>query len=519
MSFRWTLPATVLALTFCVGCAQQCCHISRSHSGSVEFGLPTVERPRTSGTVELASLTTAIDAQPTKQLEYRGLTATECQCLAVENSAIGKLLDRERWTACLHEMSKSERRGRCLQLAVLRAASQEARNKSGADALRLYYGLAETEAGLDVIDDGLVQIADATAKIAQLKKQELEIPFDASEFERRRLTFESKRAELQATRAKLNAQLRALLGFDAMPDAALLFPTDALIATSEPIDTEAEVAHGLATRGEIEVLRLLAASDEETTTEAIKSLLGGVHGLAGMAVNSAAKKFAGSLLCSHDPEPCTRRNQIAELHASRSNQLAGEIRAAVEKIHARRRQAALAQEQADSWTRRIHELTQRRETGGSSFVQLIEARLYEVEARAGVTTAVIELKRAEMELRELQGAIAAECCGAIGTVGTTIASHAVPPTPRLEKLPQETLLKQASPLTVIPHPARNESKPQPPQPARAPQVPVLPPEEIVPPLPPALKTSQSQKSTPNSKLSNGSLFGPPPVGSPFILQP
>jgi hypothetical protein len=502
---RLRLPALAAALTLCVGCAQRCCnHNHASQPISAEYGLPTVERSRIIGEVALASHAVELaDAS----LEYRGLTAAEAQCLAVENSAIGKLLDRERWSSCVQHQHGKNRRARCLQLSVLRAASMEARNKSGADALKLYYGIAEVEAGIDAVDDGLTKIDEATAKIAQLKKQGVVVPFDATEFERRRITLESKRADLLATRIKLNTQLRTLLGFENHPGAPLLFPTDPLTASDEPIDVEVAVAYGLATRGELQVLRILACADPETATETIRSLLGEVHGLAGMALKAAACKQLLKQIFGNDCEPATRRNQVAELHRSRSDQLAGEIRAAVETVLARRRQAALAQEQVASWGRRIHELSQRRTTGDASFVELIQAELQEVESRNAVTAAVLELKRAEVTLRELQGALAAECCG-IGAPSLIAASAEPTNAPHVEAVPAATIPHAPPTIPML----RQPEPPAIPQLEDAPPPPKREPTKVTPAVWQTVRSQSPPREPEQPQSPSAALFGPPPLG-------
>jgi outer membrane protein TolC len=106
--------------------------------------------------------------------------------------------------------------------------------------------------------------------------------------------------------------------------------------------------------------------------------------------------------------------------------LSADVRAAVETIDARRRQAVAAQRQVESRRKRIDELTQRHETGQASFVELSEARLQLIDERQAVTSAVIAWKRAVVELRELQGALVAECRGGVGPTSPVVAEEPVP---------------------------------------------------------------------------------------------
>jgi outer membrane protein TolC len=339
---------------------------------------------------------------------------------------LGKLLDREQATCCLDDLGRSERRARCVQLAVLHFAAAEARNKSAADALKVYYGLAEVESGLDAVEAALVEIDDVQAKIDELKSQDLTVPFDASQFARQRLTLIAKRADLEANRATLNAKLRTLLGFDAPPEAPLLWPDEGLRLTDLALDTESEVAYGLSAKPELAALHRLATVNEQDTAAAAKALLGDVHGLMGVAARSMVREMLNSMLGVNGPEACVRRSQIRALYEGRAKQLSADVRAAVETIDARRRQAVAAQRQVESRRKRIDELTQRHETGQASFVELSEARLQLIDERQAVTSAVIAWKRAVVELRELQGALVAECRGGVGPTSPVVAEEPVP---------------------------------------------------------------------------------------------
>lgn len=426
-SFIKALQAWIVVAAAICGCAHRatCRHCEQSTS-YVEYGLPEVERATIVGEVDPELLTASAELQSTAPHDYRGLSAVECQCLAVEASLLGKLLDRERSTCCLDDLGRNERRARCVQLAVLHLAAAEARNKSAADALKIYYGLAEVESGLDAAEAALAEIDDVQAKVDQLKGQDLTVPFDASQFDRQRLSLVAKRADLEATRASLNAKLRTLLGFDAPPGAPLLWPDEPLRLTDLALDAESEVAYGLMTKPELAALHRLATVNEQDTAAAAKALLGDVHGLMGVAARSMVRELLNSMLGVTGDEACVRRAQIRALYEGRAKQLAAEVRAAVEAIEARRRQAVAAQRLVESRLKRIDELTQRHETAQASFVELGEARLKLIDERQAVTSAVIAWKRAVVELRELQGALVAECRGGLCPTSAAVAEEPVP---------------------------------------------------------------------------------------------
>jgi len=442
---RLALPAMSMIVA-AVGCAHPTvCRHDYAADSATGYELPSAERTPIVGHVDLAATAglggqhsaAADDALPT--VSYQSLTARESQCLAVEASVIGNLLDRERANCSSCSLGHADRQTQCTQLEVLRHAGAEARNKSGADAMKLFYGIAATEAGLDSVAAAMTVLDDVTSKLDQIRSEELTVPVETTQFDRQRLELIAKRADLEATRATLNAQLRALLSLDSPGGRTLLQPEDSWEITTTSFDVEAEVAYGLATRPELALLRRLTMADEESTAAAAKALLGDVHGLMGIAARAMTTELLNSVLGVTGCEAAVRRRQIRELHDRRSQQLAGEIRAAVLVIEARRRQAQAAQGQVLSRLKRVDELRQRRETADATFVEMGESQLRLTEERAAVTSAVIAWKRAVVDLRELQGAIVAECRGGESPPSTPMPSTSERSPNEVGPIPSEVL--------------------------------------------------------------------------------
>ncbi|MBN8627029.1 MAG: TolC family protein [Planctomycetes bacterium] len=400
------LPALALAaLAILGGCARHECCSQSSITTRAGVELPPIER----GHIVAEVPADAMPPFPEDQHPYVALAAAECQCMAVEHSLLGNLLEREKNAVALGDLNSCAQKSRCAVVKVLDAAAREARNKNGADALRLYYGLAEVEAGLDAIDASRPLIDDVLAKADQIKAGELSVPFDRTEFERRRAELISKRADLIARRAKMNAQLRGLLGMSSAENDAYYWPTEPLALETNELDAESEVGYGLATRAQLQLLRELPGCGATTGLDAVRELLGASGAGLGLKTKLAALRLHSLCQGCSKCEPCARQGQLAEMSENRENQIAAEIRAAVIGILARRRQVAEAQEQLDSWRHRFAQLQELRETGASNFIDLNTAKLRIVEAEQAVVSAAAELKRAEVELHELEGAIVFEC--------------------------------------------------------------------------------------------------------------
>lgn len=405
------LPLVALvALTTIGGCAQRGNRAAGgggASRGGMLISLPPVERGKI--TAESGIATAAGESIPTPANEYVALTAAEAQCLAARHSLLGNLLDGEANAICCDDVKHCERNSHHALQRIKIGAAREARNKSAGDALKLYWGLAEVEAGLDALEESAGVIDDILAKAAEIKRNELQVPFDRTEFERQRLKLDSERADLEAKRVTMNSQLRALIGPTTSPT-SLFWPSDALRPNTAPPDADTEVAYALATRPELVTLGSLVA-DGTTPTDVITELLGGTHGLLGLKTKLAALKISKQLAGGSDCEPCARQGQLQDLYRGRQEQVAGEVRAAVFAMEARRRQAALAEKQVESWDARLEQLRQLRTTGEASFVEIDGARLKRIEAQQEYVSALAAWKRAEVELHQAEGALEAECRG------------------------------------------------------------------------------------------------------------
>lgn len=404
--------ALVVITTMVVGCAHRGDRKSGGGGGGGAVGqsilsLPPIERGKI--TVESGVATADGEPVPPPSHEYVALTAAECQCLAVRHSMLGNLLDGEKNAVCCDDVKHCERNSHHALQRIKDAAAREARNKSAGDALKLYFGLAEVEAGLDALDESAAVVDDILAKAAEIKRNELQVPFDRTEFERQRLKLDSERADLEAKRATMNAQLHSLLGRTTNPN-AYFWPTEKLRPNTAPPEVENEIAYAMASRAELVGLRQLA-TDGTTPTDVIAELLGSTHGLLGLKAKLATLKLHKALGGGSDCEPCARQNQLAQLLAAREEQIAGDVRGAVTTLEARRRQAALAEKQVASWDVRLAQLQELRTTGEASFVDLDMARLKRIESQQAHVSAVAAWKRAEVELHQHEGALEAECRG------------------------------------------------------------------------------------------------------------
>jgi hypothetical protein len=347
--------------------------------------------------------------------QYYALQVNQAQCMAASASPIAASLIAERRVAS----STAGHHDECslaLRQQVLTAAAAEAQNQAAASALQVYYSLAEGEAKRDVLDRSQDELDRTLNRIAQVRRQGLQIPFDGSEFERRKLEATAQTEELEVQIMRGNHQLRRLIGIDTSDAASRIWPAAGLSADYPAVDVEAEVQVGLSIRPEVQILRRLAYSVDVDTLDVVRDFLRASSGLMG---SGSSPKHALLLRCivpaKVEAEVATRRAQIRDRQARREREIAQNIREAAETFNATLRQVPLARERIASWDHRISDLEKLQKTEGATFAEISVAQLNRLEAEAKLAEAVAAVEKARAALREQQGLLVNECAAGAGS--------------------------------------------------------------------------------------------------------
>ncbi|HWA97740.1 MAG TPA: hypothetical protein VG713_04585 [Pirellulales bacterium] len=346
---------------------------------------------------------------PRPEHHYYALQPQQCQCMAASATPMASSIVRERDAATSrhdHQAAAS------LRWQVLTGVAAELQNKSSGAAMQLYYSLAEGEAKRDVLDRSMVELNGMLAKIDQMRHQGLQIPFDASEFERRKIEVASQVEDLELALTQGNHELRRLLGLETRQVGARFWPATSLSAQYVPLDVEAEVQVGLAQRPELNTLRRLVSALNGQTIDLVRDYLRSVNGLLAAESSGCKSKIVRCLLPSIlAREIAQRRGQLTDMLARREREIAEEIREAVETYNTRMRQVALALERAKTWDHRLADLEKLQKTGGSNFAEIAVARLSRLAADGQTIEAIAAVEKSLFQLRELQGLLVAECVG------------------------------------------------------------------------------------------------------------
>jgi hypothetical protein len=422
-SFRAGLAGLLLAAAMTPGCAQR--NHDRGHgstaSGDLETGLAAAPRGKLDADVRavggFVEVDAALHAEHVGPATYHALDPNQCQCLAAAGSSLGNLFDSER---CVVQTSAGGRRegldhADCAKLDVLRAAAQEARNRSAADALEQFYLIAENEAKLDLAAGGIVDMDDLLADIGRMRRQGMQIPLDETQFVRERITLVDQRVQLEAGIERLNGQLWHMLGIDRPSPAARIWPATDLLVVTRPIDVEAAVQDALAQRPELAMLRRLRSSLDTDSLAAARQALSHVDALLGSQPEIPCRlspfglRTALAKRQSAMRELSQRRGQLDEYEREREEQIANQVRQAAADVETRLRQIALAKEADSQWDARIEHLAGRATTGSATFAEVAVARLNRQKAKADLIGHVVGWKIALVRLKEAQGQLAAEC--------------------------------------------------------------------------------------------------------------
>lgn len=438
-------------LALAAGCAKQhavCCPAPCGRT--VECSLPLVERGQIRSAADAEQLRFAVEATPWMPPQYHALTACECQCLAVTQSSIGNQLDAERQSIEQGWCPKEWQQARLLD-DVLATAAAEARNKSAAAALTLFYSLAEAEAKHDLLSRSLTEIEGLLLKIEQLRAQGLQVTVDEGELRQRHLDVQTARSEVDVVLLRLNHELRGLLGFESTPLHVRFWPAAELKVVAYPLNPELEVQRGLSNRPELGLLRRARGAITPATLQVIHTMLGRVDSLLGSASNLSTgpvRQLADSLLGS-PREVAQRRTQMSNQLQQRESDLAGEIRTTVSTLVERERQILLAQEKVASLAGSIERFEAERTIGERTFADVALARLRWYDAQGELVGRIVAFKSTQVRLEELQGLLVAECGKYLHCDGS--CPHRVPlGAGAMEVLPSEEPPAEEVPPSALP---------------------------------------------------------------------
>jgi outer membrane protein TolC len=291
-------------------------------------------------------------------------------------------------------------------------ASQEARNSSAGDALRLYWGLAEAEQSRPLLRDSQAETSATLSDLDELLRRGLAVPVDATALRSQNLSLADRGLELDLTVQRLNEQLKQALKLDTSDPNWRIWPATELKLIVEPIDVDVAVAEGLSLRPELRMLRMLSANLDSDTLPVARQALGAINAALGSSESSCCccrevlKKVVA--LCS-GCELATRERQLAQYRADREAAVTSEIRQGAFAVVTSAARVSIAEDTRSLRATSLKNLEGKLPTGGASAFEVHQARLDLLDARREVIAQLIAWETARVELREAQGKLVDEC--------------------------------------------------------------------------------------------------------------
>jgi len=406
----------LVACSALAGCAHhKCCpqgSARQTQATAAETMTTLVERGQIAPDLTILSTPEALQqgrqAKPTPT-KYRQLHAEQCQCLAAANCALANLLEEESklGTSSAKGQRSASKPDAVMRRKMLAYRAVDERNHSAASALRTFYLLAEAESARDRLKESRGETKRMIEHLKSLKDQGLQVDLDDRLLERQRLDLLDQKRQSQLLVSQLNGQLRALVGLDA-DDETLIWPAADLTVTAGPVDEQAAVREGMAHRADIGMLRMMNDSLEVGTLPAARSELQQADPMLGSS-KRAGHLLGGANSSKHSAELQTRRTQLQQQLDDRTRTATEEIRQKARAVETRLQQIALAKQTRDVCADQLKRLEMKRDADGVTPFDISKARLELIRAESEQVHKVIAWKIAQVELKEAQGLLAAEC--------------------------------------------------------------------------------------------------------------
>jgi hypothetical protein len=290
---------------------------------------------------------------------------------------------------------------------VLATRAVHERNQAADRALQLLLRLAETQDGLNRLEESAQEVGRMLADLERVRAEGLTVPTTRAEIEPQRLELLHQQQALRDTELQLNRQLAELLTREA-GDLRPIWPEIELTVYADPIDEQEAINTALATRADLAALRYARATVDGRTLPAIQQALGAANAGLGIVMGTRSGN-RHRWNDTRDVEAVHRRWQLAALVADRERAVVHEVREAIAAVESSLLQIANSKQQVDARRDHRNALRQQQLVGAATPLQIRQARLDVLKAEQQLFSDVIAWKIAVVELKATQGLLATEC--------------------------------------------------------------------------------------------------------------
>jgi hypothetical protein len=349
---------------------------------------------------------------PTSVASYRPMTALECQKIAYAASVPGQLEDLEADAEAKDWKCLKLHHGPSPREQMHRSSARNAREKSAADALELFYRLAESEAKQELIAPTFRVLDDLFKESDELHRKGVSLDVDA--FREKRLDAQAAASSNQESIAILNTKLKALCDLPDGDPKYRIWPTVDWKIAPTTYDVEKTVAEGLANREDLVQLEEFESRLNRRTLSVVQDMLGSAFPPLAMESSSGGlhgMKLVGLLFLSKHTskqELEIRRAQLHIYHEARRREVAVEIREAIAKLDGCVERLSVERARHDRRRSHYDELISKKQKRLASSLETTTARLSVIDSQKTMIGVAADWYIAGVKLQYAMGRIACE---------------------------------------------------------------------------------------------------------------
>ncbi len=343
---------------------------------------------------------------------FQLLEPSICQCSAVTNATMANMVELERhWAKVVIECdTKNVRENLCIDRDLLALHAYGLRNDAAAAALETFYQLAGIETQKDYLAKGIEETERTLKRIDQLRANGLALPnrIKRSSIVVRLGELSDKQWQMDFLRIQLNGQLQRLIGCP-LNEHTFYWPNVEWTPDLTPLDVEAELAEGLASRSDLRGLSLVICNLEKSKLPVARGVLKFADSTVGSVEPIDGLIHAVRCFRCNQHEVPVRCRQLALFYTETENLATAEIKSAAYKVTLQQQRVVLAQETVLELRKNLHELEETRNIKDITVFEISQLRGQLYEAESKLIEQVITLKLAFIGLRKAQHALPSEC--------------------------------------------------------------------------------------------------------------
>ena len=336
------------------------------------------------------------------------ITEHDCMCRAASHSPEVAIILLETCLPTPPDCKKGPSPAEVQRQQLIRLRAAEAANRAAGLSLQAFYGLAEARLQRDLIATSLVKIDEAIADLDSFRDQGIAVAVNRNQLILQRSALLQKRAEAETAIISANSSLKLLLGESPASDLQYAPQTDDLVLPS--IDRNQATWTAVAQRPDLNAARLVLRSLTQDSADAAVGLLQQAYPGSTIPVTGGACPLV-SLLAIHGSQEtlAVRRRQAQTLVSSMERSAVDEVVRFSQQVFEHVEGLAIAEEERSRIEQRIIDLRDLRESGRSTYFDVVRAELQAIESNSEVVRRRYAVETAFARLREAEGGLAVEC--------------------------------------------------------------------------------------------------------------